>query len=84
MVVLAGTTLNTPRHLRPSSDRLRVLLRSTKTRITAKHRARAVELYLGGMSALAVSEKLGIGKATVLNILRNEEIAIRPVGHKLS
>lgn len=80
LVALAQIKINTPHRLRPPSDRLRIGPSSARTRVTAKHRTSIVELYVGGMSALAVAEEVGVAKATVLRILRQGGVGIRPQG----
>jgi len=67
--------LNTPRQLAPPSDRSRVgTPPSRRTRITEKHRAQAIDLYVGGMSAVDVGQEVGVGKATVLRTLQDASV----------
>ena len=52
----------------------------TRTRLTERLKDRVVELYEAGSTSRMVAEELGIGKATVLKVLREREAAIRPWG----
>ena len=39
-----------------------------------------MRLYQGGMASRAVAEEVGIGRTTVLNILKREGVELRPHG----
>ncbi|WP_407810742.1 helix-turn-helix domain-containing protein [Staphylococcus aureus] len=39
-----------------------------------------VRLYEGGMTSRSVAEEVGIGRTTVLNILKREGAEVRPHG----
>ncbi len=84
MVVLVQTNSNTRSTLAPPSDRLKVRPAATRTRVNRKHRAKVVELYVSGMSAPAVSDDMGLGKATVLRILKESGVPIRPRGGRIT
>lgn len=51
-----------------------------RTRVTPQLRAEVVRLYQAGAPSRVVAEELGIGKATVLKVLRSEDVTLRPVG----
>lgn len=84
MVVLARLNSNTAVSLRPSTARLRVRPPTGRTRVTAKHRQRVVDLYLTGRSALDVAEEMGLGKTTVLRILKEAAVLVRKQGRRLT
>ncbi len=77
LVVLTRLTLNTPVTLRPPSGRVR---RPVSRRVTRRQRDRVVELYSGGMSSRAVAHSVGVGRTTVLQILRARGVELRPQG----
>ncbi|WP_374222384.1 helix-turn-helix domain-containing protein [Rhodococcus sp. KRD162] len=52
----------------------------TRTRMTERLKDRVVELYETGSTSRMVAEELGIGKATVLKVLREREATVRPWG----
>ncbi|QQM51881.1 helix-turn-helix domain-containing protein [Rhodococcus pyridinivorans] len=58
--------------------------RPFRSRITARTRAEAIELYNSGLSALDVAEQLGVGKSTVLKILKHEGVTVRPRGKRIT
>ena len=51
-----------------------------RTRVTPQLRAEVVRRYQAGESSRIVAEELGIGKATVLKLLRLEGVQLKPVG----
>ncbi|MGT2424913.1 helix-turn-helix domain-containing protein [Amnibacterium kyonggiense] len=57
-----------------------VTRRKARTRVTGRLSARVVELYMSGLSTRAVAEELGIGRTTVLSVLTNEGVTLRPRG----
>ncbi|MFY2787087.1 helix-turn-helix domain-containing protein [Rhodococcus sp. MALMAid1271] len=52
----------------------------TRTRLTERLKDRVVELYETGSTSRMVAEEVGIGKATVLKVLREREVTVRPWG----
>lgn len=73
LVVLSRLKGNTGVQLSPPSDRLRT---QTPKRVTNKDRARAVELYLTGLSLRQVSEQVGVSRHVV-------KAAVERAGHEL-
>ena len=53
-----------------------------RRRITARLRAEVVEHYTAGMSCRRVAAKLGLGRTTVLEILKAAGVALRAQGRK--
>jgi hypothetical protein len=53
-----------------------------RRRITASTRAEVVEHYGAGMSCRRVADTLGLGRTTVLTILKDAGVDIRPQGQK--
>jgi hypothetical protein len=53
-----------------------------RRRITARLRAEVVEHYMAGMSCRRVAATLGLGRTTVLGILKTAGVDIRPQGQK--
>lgn len=51
---------------------------SPRVRITARLRQEIVERYIAGTSTRAVAAEFGIGKSTVLKILRVARAEVRP------
>ena len=47
-------------------------------------RGEVVELYASSLSALAVADQFGIGKSTVLKILKQQGSPVRPRGRRLT
>jgi hypothetical protein len=79
-VALASYTANTPVALRPPATRIDDRQQSGRRRITARDRARIVELYEQGRSARYVASAVGVSKATVLTTLKRAGVEMRPVG----
>lgn len=79
-VALASYTANTPVALRPPAARIDDRQQSGRRRITARDRARIVELYEQGKSARYVASDVGVSKATVLTTLKRAGVEMRPVG----
>lgn len=52
--------------------------------MTDRKRREVVVLYTSGLSALDVAERAGLGKSTVLRILKDEGAQVRPRGVRLS
>ena len=86
MVVLERLSSNGNRGARPSappepaadrSDRPRRTSR-TRTRLNNRIRGEVVRLYEAGQSSRAVAAQAGIGKATVLKILADADVQMRP------
>lgn len=48
--------------------------------MTPQLRAEVVRRYRAGEPSRIVSEELGLGKATVLKVLRAEGVPLKPVG----
>ncbi len=67
---LASYSANTPVALRPPAARIDDRQQSGRRRITARDRARIVELYEQGKSARCVARDVGVSKATVLTTLK--------------
>jgi DNA invertase Pin-like site-specific DNA recombinase len=56
---------------------------SRRQRITARHlRAEVIKHYDQGMSSRRVAATLGLGRTTVLKILKTAEVEVRPRGRK--
>jgi CENP-B N-terminal DNA-binding domain len=53
-----------------------------RRRITAGLRVDVIEHYNGGMSSREVALKLGLGRTTVLDILKAAGVALRPRGRR--
>jgi DNA invertase Pin-like site-specific DNA recombinase len=51
-------------------------------RVTARLQAAVVEAYEGGMSIRRVAASLGLGRTTVLEILKDAGVTVRPRGRK--
>jgi hypothetical protein len=51
-----------------------------RTRVTSRLRAEVVRRYEAGAPSREVAEELGIGKATVLKVLRTEGVQLKPMG----
>jgi hypothetical protein len=84
VVVLAGAKVNTPTSSEGRPEQEQSGYTRLRSRITKAHRAQIRELYLDGLSALAVAQQLGLGKSTVLRSLRLDGVEIRPQGRRLS
>jgi len=78
---LKGNT-SVPLHLRTGRPRERAP-RPAKHRVTDRDRRQIEDLYVSGLSSLDVAERVGVGKATVLSVLRERGVAIRPQGRRL-
>lgn len=79
-VVLAGAKTNTPRIGEPHPDQGQSTHRYLRSRITRLLRDDVVRLYLSGLTSRAVAEETKIGKTTVLKILKQEGVEVRPLG----
>jgi hypothetical protein len=53
-----------------------------RRRITARLRAEVMEHYMAGMSSRRVAATVGLGRTTVLGILKAAGVDIRPQGRK--
>ncbi|WP_390894685.1 helix-turn-helix domain-containing protein [Mycolicibacterium neoaurum] len=53
-----------------------------RRRLTARLRAAVVEAYESGQTSRQVAEELSLGRSTVLGILKDAGVAVRPQGHK--
>ncbi|WP_128645736.1 helix-turn-helix domain-containing protein [Rhodococcus sp. BS-15] len=84
VVVLAQANYNPSGSVKTRPDQ--GLLRPTtfRSRVTKRKKSDVVELYASGLSALDVAERVGIGKSTVLKILKTEGVHVRPRGVRLS
>ncbi|MGV9825373.1 helix-turn-helix domain-containing protein [Gordonia sp. NPDC003429] len=80
MVVLAGAKANTPRSDKHRADQAQPKQQRLRSRVTEQLRRDVVRLYEGGMTSRAVAEQVGLGRTTVLNVLRREGVVIRPHG----
>lgn len=80
LVALSQHTPNTTVELRPPAARLKGRPPVTRRRITKRDRRRVAELYQSGRSIRYVASEVGIGRATVLDILKQFGIERRPVG----
>lgn len=77
LVVLAETKTNTrPLRDRPSVRSPRWVPK--KRRLRQRDRDEIVRLYSSGMSSRAVAAEVGVGRTTVLDVLRAMGIALRP------
>lgn len=77
LIALTLVSLNTPVALPPPTDRSpkpRV-----KRRVTRRERLRIMQLNGTGMSR-AVADKVGVGRTTVLDVLKGEGVTLRPRG----
>ena len=86
-VVLAKVNFNTARQMPKPSEHDQPIQESTRvrTRLTPKLRKQIVEHYqLGTFSALETAEHFGVGKSTVLRILRDAGAEVRPQGRRLT
>ena len=87
LVVLAKVNFNTARQMsKPSEheDSSQVSTRA-RARLTARLRLQIVEHYQSGtVSALETAERFGVGKSTVLRILRDAGVEVRPQGRRLT
>ena len=76
---------NIPARLLPTSGRQQTADVNSRARVTERLRRQVVERYeRGDVSALGVGEELGLGKATVLRILKAAGVTVRPQGQRLS
>jgi transposase-like protein len=73
-----GARSNPPVELRPSTDRLE--RPASRRRILKAEKAKMVELYQAGLSAIEVAEAVGVAKSSVLQTLRSAGVPARPVG----
>ncbi|WP_425269587.1 helix-turn-helix domain-containing protein [Gordonia alkanivorans] len=80
LVVLASAKANTPRSIDRRPDQAQSERRRLRSRVTDELRGEVVQLYASGMTSRAVAEEVGIGRTTVLNVLRREGVTIRPQG----
>ncbi|MGV9671358.1 helix-turn-helix domain-containing protein [Gordonia sp. NPDC003504] len=80
VVVLAGAKANTPRSAVRRPEQAKPKHRRLRSRITEQLRSDVVRLYEDGMTSRAVAGEVGIGRTTVLNILKREGVEIRPHG----
>ncbi len=79
LVVLGSLNLNAQFSLPAPTDRSPESVRSARRRrITQSVRDEVVRLYASGQTALEVAEHCGIGKTTVLKILKADGAAVRP------
>jgi DNA-binding NarL/FixJ family response regulator len=53
-----------------------------RRRLTARLRAEVVEAYEAGQTSRQVAEELGLGRSTVLGILKDAGVVVRPQGRK--
>jgi hypothetical protein len=53
-----------------------------RRRITARLRAHVLEAYGSGQASRQVAEELALGRTTVLKILKDAGVAVRPQGRK--
>jgi transposase-like protein len=53
-----------------------------RRRITARLRAEVVQAYEFGETSRQVAEKFGLGRTTVLGILKTAGVRVRPQGRK--
>ena len=75
----------TPEQLHaPVTERHNVLLSPSprRRRITARLRVEVAEHYNRGMSSRQVASTLGLGRTTVLDILKAAGVALRPCGRR--
>jgi Homeodomain-like domain len=57
---------------------------SQRQRITARLRAEVIKHYDQGMSSRPVAATLGLGRTTVLKILKTAKVEVRPRGRQYS
>lgn len=85
MVVLSRVNLNTPRQRRKPSAAVPDCRVQTKRRTTQRLRGEIVAYYKrGNVSALQTAKAHGVGKSTVLMILREAGAEVRPHGRRLT
>ncbi len=53
---------------------------ASRRRITKRIKDEVVELYTGGKSSRSVAEQVGIGRTTVLQVLKARGVDLRPRG----
>lgn len=76
-VALAQLTLNTPVVRESSTARVREVV-VKRRRVTGRDRAQIVELYNKGKSSRAVAQEVGVAKSTVLRVLGEAGVEMRP------
>ena len=82
MVVLAQTNPNT-RALLPAPSARSVdspRKRQIRKRLSSRQLADIEDLYLRGWSTRRIARHFGIGKTTVLNVLKRRAVHLRPQG----
>lgn len=79
MVALAKINLNTPVVRESSTVRVKETV-ARRRRVTGRDRVQIVELYSKGKSSRAVAQEVGVAKSTVLRVLGEEEVELRPQG----
>lgn len=85
LVVLSRVNLNTPRQRRKPSDGSSERRVPAKQRITQSLRRKIVTYYeSGNVSAQQAAEEHGVGKSTVLKILREAGAEVRPHGRRIT
>ena len=67
---------NPPVELRPTTDRMEPP--AGRRRVLKADKAKIVELYESGLSAIEVAETVGVAKSTVLRVLDGEGVKMRP------
>ena len=80
LLVLMGARSNPPVELRPSTDRMEPP--AGRRRVLKAEKAKIVELYESGLSAIQVAETVGVAKSTVLRVLDSEGAQKRPHGQR--
>ena len=53
-----------------------------KRRVTRAERARIVDLYERGWSAMAVAGEFNVSKSTVLRVVADADVEVRPRGRR--
>lgn len=84
MVALSRLTLNTGNWVSPPVSRSRSVRSGPQTRrVTEKDKDRVVELYVSGLDGAEVAEATGRARSTVMRVLRERGVSVRPWGmHK--
>ena len=65
-----------------SKARLVITADVIKGRVTDRLRVEVVEAYQAGQTGRQVAEESGLGRSTVLGILKDADIPVRPQGRK--
>lgn len=84
VVVLAQANYNPLESAKTRPDQGLLHPITFRSRVTKRMKSDVIELYTSGLSALDVAERLGLGKSTVLRVLKVEGVEVRPRGVRLT